>query len=55
LQGEQRKRVVALAEQVAVERDPVKFHILLLELNEIINERTSARPRDKKIPHERAN
>jgi hypothetical protein len=47
--------VAALAAQVAAERDPVKFHILLLELNKIMNERTSARPRDKKIPHEPAN
>ena len=48
MQGEQRERVAALAAQVAAERDPVKFHVLLLELNEILNERTLADPGDKK-------
>jgi len=48
VQGEQRKRVAALAAQVAAERDPVKFHVLLLELDEILNKRTPADPGDKK-------
>jgi len=48
VQGERRKRVAALAAQVAAERDPVKFHVLLLELNEILNERTLADRGDKK-------
>jgi hypothetical protein len=48
LEGEQRELAAALAAQVAVEREPVKFHALLLELNEILNERNLADPGDKK-------
>jgi len=48
LRGEQRERAVALAAKVATERDPVKFHVLLLELNKILNERCFASRRDKK-------
>jgi hypothetical protein len=47
---------VALAAKVAAERDPVKFHVLLLKLNKILNERCfDSRREQKKIPHERSN
>ncbi|MGA8342734.1 MAG: hypothetical protein ABR881_17040 [Candidatus Sulfotelmatobacter sp.] len=39
MQGEQRERLIALAAQVAVESDPVKFHVLVLELNKMLNEK----------------
>ena len=55
MQPEQRERVVALAAEVAAERDSMKFYVLLLELNQILNERSFAGPRDKKIPHGPAN
>jgi hypothetical protein len=36
VQGEQRKRLMALAAQVAAESDPGKFHALVLELDKVL-------------------
>ena len=36
MQGEQRERLVALAARVAAENDPVRFHALILELNQLL-------------------
>ena len=36
MQSEQRERLVALAARVAAENDPVRFHALILELNQLL-------------------
>ena len=38
MQAEQRERLVALAARVASETDPAKFHALLLELGQLLEE-----------------
>ena len=38
MQAEQRERLVALAARVASEIDPAKFHALLLELGQLLEE-----------------
>jgi len=43
VQQKQRERLVALAAQVAVESDPVKFHALLLKLNKMLNKTMAPR------------
>jgi hypothetical protein len=37
-QPKQKERLMALAKQVAVESDPGKFHALILELHQVLNE-----------------
>ena len=39
LQGENRERLMQLAAQVAAEQDPKKFRALLVELNELLQEK----------------
>jgi len=39
VQGEQRERLKALALRVAAEQDPEKFRALLLELNQLLDEK----------------
>ena len=39
LQGEKRERLMQLAAQVAAEQDPKKFRALLVELNELLQEK----------------
>ena len=39
LQGEKRERLMRLAAQVAAEQDPKKFRALLVELNELFEEK----------------
>ena len=43
VQQKQRERLVALAAQVAVESEPVKFHALLLKLNKMLNKTMAPR------------
>jgi hypothetical protein len=39
VQGEKRERLMKLAAQVAAEQDPKKFHALIVELNELLQEK----------------
>lgn len=39
MQGEKRERSMKLAAQVAAEQDPKKFQALLVELNEMLQEK----------------
>jgi hypothetical protein len=39
LQGEKRERLMKLAVEVAAEQDPKKFRALLVELNELLEEK----------------
>ena len=39
MQGEKRERLMKLAAQVAAEQDPKKFHALIVELNELLQEK----------------
>jgi hypothetical protein len=39
LPEQKRERLVALAAQIAAENDPVKFHALVLELNQMLNKK----------------
>ena len=39
LEGEKRERLMKLAAQVAAEQDPKKFRALLVELNELLQEK----------------
>ena len=39
MQGEKRDRLMKLAAQVAAEQDPKKFHALIVELNELLQEK----------------
>lgn len=39
MQEERRERLIALAAQVAAETDPAKFHRLILELNDLLDEK----------------
>jgi hypothetical protein len=39
LQGEKRERLMKLAAEVAAEQDPKKFRALLVELNELLEEK----------------
>ena len=39
LQGENRDRLMKLAAEIAAEQDPKKFRALLLELNELLQEK----------------
>ena len=43
MQEKQRERLLALAAQVAVESDPVKFHALLLKLNKMLSKTIAPR------------
>ena len=43
VQQKQRERLLALAAQVAVESDPVKFHALLLKLDKMLNKTMAPR------------
>jgi hypothetical protein len=44
MQPKQRERLVALAAQVAVERDPAKFRILIIDLRRMLDEKPA--PKD---------
>jgi len=44
MQSEQRARLVALATRVAAERDPVRFHALVLELNQLLERDKQSAP-----------
>jgi len=37
--GEKRERWMQLAAQIAAEQDPKKFHALIVELNEVLEEK----------------
>jgi hypothetical protein len=50
VQAKQRERLVALAAQVAVESDLVKFHALLLKLNKMLNKTMAPRQGNGKQP-----
>ena len=39
MQGEKRELLMKLAARVAEEQDPEKFHALLIELNELLQEK----------------
>jgi hypothetical protein len=39
LQGEKRERLMKLAAEVAAEQDPKRFHALLVELNNLLEEK----------------
>ena len=39
MQGEKRERLMKLAAQVAAEQDPKKFRALLVELNQLLQEK----------------
>ncbi len=52
MQGEKRERLMKLAAQVAAEQDPKKSQALLVELNELLEEKehcfqTQGNPTDK--------
>lgn len=48
MQGEQRERLMALAAKVAAENDPTKFHALLLELNQLLEQQALPSPASQK-------
>jgi hypothetical protein len=55
LQGEKRERLMTLAAQVAAEQDPKKFRALLVELNELLQEKeqrlqTQGKASEKQTP-----
>ena len=39
MQNEKRERLIQLAEQIAVEQDPEKFRALIVELNNLLEEK----------------
>jgi hypothetical protein len=50
VQQKQRERLVALAAQVAVESDAVKFQVLLLKLSKMLNKTMAPRQGNGKQP-----
>lgn len=49
MQGDDQEQVIKLAAQIAVEKDPKKFHALVAELHELLEERE--RRLDKQVNH----